>query len=337
MRVSRNPAGAALAAALIFLASGFAAEASEPAPRTVEVFRDAPIRFAPAESTGTTPRGVPWVENGRVIASTVDLEPPPGPYRIYAQVALRPVPKDEQTVADKWDRAGDVRLVREGEPDAEIVKFVTSYGGATGHEVEVTELAPLLRGRCTIEGFVDTWVDPAWRMDVSLTFVPDSAAQDPDWCLPVAFEPSVTRERMDAGPLRAAVTVPAGLTRVALEYLVSGHCTDGVDADEFISKDNVIAVDGTEGLRFRPWRADCRDFRPVNPYCRRWSDGTWSCDYSRSGWCPGDKVLPVEADLTGLLPAGGHVVTFRVEDVRPKGADGNYGYWRVSGYLVGWR
>jgi len=43
-----------------------------------------------------------------------------------------------------------------------------------------------------------------------------------------------------------------GTERVAMHYLVSGHCTDGRDADEFVTKDNVISINGREVSRLRP-------------------------------------------------------------------------------------
>jgi hypothetical protein len=216
--------------------------------------------------------------------------------------------------------------------------------------VDVTHLAPLLRGECTFRGFIDTWLSPAWRMDFELVFEPTDAAGPPDWmrewlepgdlagapdwAVPVLYE-SVTRERMDAGYLPVRVTVPAGTGRVMLHYLASGHCTDGRGADEFETKDHVILVDGEEAYRLRPWRDDCRRFRDVNPHCRRWFDGSWSADFARSGWCPGDAVLPEAIDLTARLPAGEHGMAFRVEDIRPAD-DSGHGYWRISAVLCGW-
>ena len=66
---------------------------------------------------------------------------------------------------DKWDRAGSIRLITEGQPDLEIVKFVTAYGGQTDWSVDVSALAPLLRGPVEMAAFIDTWVSPAWRVD----------------------------------------------------------------------------------------------------------------------------------------------------------------------------
>jgi hypothetical protein len=313
----------------------------------VPVFEDEAIAFSEAAPVGGVVDGVTVEENGRVVARTVALEPPPSFTRVLARVTTRPVPKDEVSVHDPWDRAGSVRLSVPGSPDVELVKFVTAYGGETTHEADVTALAPLLRGECAFRGFVDTWLSPAWRMDFALVFetgpepsldgIPAAPPTGPaDWVLPLLYEESVTAERLANGPIPVAVAVPPGTGRVVLRYLVSGHCTDGTDDDEFVSKDNVVAVDGAEVERFRPWRDDCRRFRERNPYTRRWSDGWWSSDYSRSGWCPGDRVPPRLVDLSGVLAPGPHTVTFNVEGVRPKDAEGHFGYWRVSAALLGW-
>lgn len=305
-------------------------------PSLIEtIFRDNVIHFAPDSASRYETAQVGAEDNGRVILRDAELRLPRG--RLIARLTTRPIPKDPETVHDRWDRAGNVRLARDGSPDVEVVKFITAYGGETSHEVDVTDLAPFLTGHAVWKGHVDTWVTPAWRMDFDLEVRPDSEVRVPSWGEALLYEPEVTAARLAKGPLTATVTVPPGLDRVELRYLVSGHCTDGRGADEFESKDNVIAVDGVEALRFRPWRDDCRQFRAINPYCRRWSDGSWSSDYDRSGWCPGDVVKPLAFDVTGALKAGEHTVTVNVEDVRPRGADDQFGYWRVSAYVLGWR
>jgi hypothetical protein len=331
-------------AVVVLVASAGAAPAGS---QVVPVFTDEAVSFSEAGADRDSGEGVSVEESGRVIVRTVTVEPPAEFDRIVARVTTRPVPKDDVSVNDPWDRAGNVRLSVPGAPDIELLKFVTAYGGETTHEADLTALAPLLRGSCTFKGFVDTWMSPGWTMDLEIVFetgtepaldgVPPTPPAGPtDWVLPLLCDEGLTAERLAAGPVEVAVTVPEGTRRVVMRYLVSGHCTDGTDADEFVSKDNVVAVDGREVERFRPWRDDCRRLRDVNPYTRRWSDGSWSSDYSRSGWCPGDMVPPRLIDLTGALLPGAHVVSFNVEDVRPKDAEGHFGYWRVSAALLGW-
>ncbi len=312
-------------------------------PTTLRVFDANAIHFLPANPDTFAAADVRSEDNGRVIARDVELVPLGDMIRITARLRIEPIPKDETSVHDPWDRAGNVRVAIPGMADVEIVKFVTSYGGVTEHEVDVSHLVPLLEGPVTFKGFIDTWLSPAWKMSFELAFEsvgvpehPGESNENPVWGTGLVYEQNVTEELMRDGPLEAEVEVPEGVGRVLMHYLVSGHCTDGRDDDEFVSKDNVISVDGTVVYRFRPWRDDCREFRAVNPYTRRWSDGRWSSDYSRSGWCPGDWVPPVVLDLTDHLTPGKHVVRFSVENVRPRDESDHLGYWRVSSHLVGW-
>ena len=347
--MNRLQAPHVLGIVLLFGVTSALAAAPVPDPVTVHVFYHQPIRFAPDSAAAFDTADIHAADNGREIERTVDLPAPGVPVRITARVRLRPIPKDEASVSDRWDRAGNVRLVLGNGPDVEVVKFMTAYGGATTHELDVTYLAPLLHGRCTFRGFVDTWVTPAWTMDFEFVFEPADTGERPawmkewleiedlrapDWAIPLVCD-TLTRTTMDAGDLVAHVKVPGPAARIVVDYLVSGHCTDGTDADEFVSKDNVLTIDGVEAHRFRPWRDDCRQFRDVNPYCRRWFNGSWSADFSRSGWCPGDAVRPTSIDVTDRLPPGEHDLAFRVENIRSEDASG-YGYWRVSAVLVGW-
>ncbi len=314
-----------------------AGQASGRLTQTVIVFDSNMIHFAPEDSTRYDTDTVKSSDRGRVINRTVTLPHFATPVRVAGHLIIRPTPKDELEMYDRWDRAGNVRLAVEGGPDLELIKFMTAYGGRTEYDVDLSPLAALLQGECNIRAFIDTWVTPAWTIDFSLTYASDSTANNADWVTSVLFEESYTRESPGDLGKEVPVEVPAELRRVVLRYYVSGHCTDGTGADEFERKDNVISVDGVVVYRFQPWRDDCRQFRAINPYCRRWTDGSWSCDYSRSGWCPGDLVKPVELDLTDHLTPGRHTIHLVVENVRPTDDKGNFGYWRNSIQLLGYK
>lgn len=302
---------------------------------TVKVFTGEVIHFNQQDLDKFASDEVEVTDNGRQIARSVELPEYTDRVRITAHLEIHPIPKDELDVHDKWDRAGNIVLSKAGMTDIELVKFITSYGGYTEYDIDVSELAPLLQGECKIRGMIDTWVSPAWKLSFSLIYTPDSDAVNPDWAAGVLYEQDFTTQTEDNGGVQVDIEIPPDLDRVELYYLVSGHCTDGRGADEFVSKDNVIYVDNVAVFRYRPWRDDCEDFRAINPYTRRWSDGTWSSDYSRSGWCPGDYVDPQALDLTDHLMPGKHTIRFNVENVRPSDEEGNHGYWRMSAYLVG--
>ncbi|MFH1681294.1 MAG: peptide-N-glycosidase F-related protein [Candidatus Eisenbacteria bacterium] len=301
----------------------------------VVLFRDAAIGFDPEGELPPPAGGVSVEENGRVVSASVSLPDPDHPVRITVRLVVRPVPKDERSMHDRYDRAGSLRLRTSGAPDLEVVRFITAYGGKTEHTVDVSHFAPLLRGERTFLFFIDTWTAPAWQVDASLCYEGAPGYDAPSWASAVYLSDSFNHKEMPGGA-EAAVEVPEGIERVVMKYTATGHCTDGIDADEFVSKANVVAVDGVVVSRFHPWRDDCRRFRDRNPYAARWSDGTWSSDYSRSGWCPGVEVLPVEIDLTDRLAPGRHVIRFSIDKMRPADENGHFGYWRVSSALVGW-
>ncbi len=326
------------AVTLVFILAGTipAETADQDGPLVINIFGGHSIHFNPDNPNEFATGRVGSEDNGREIVTTLDLPAYERPVRITAYLAIYPVPKDERTVHDKWDRAGNIRLVREGKPDIELVKFVTAYGGFTEYDVDISEFAPLLQRLCTFKGFIDTWVSPAWQVDFRLIFETDSTVSNPIWTESVNYEQSFSTKTVSESGVDVKVWIPDSLDRVLLHYLVSGHCTDGRGADEFVQKDNVISVDGQVVYRYRPWRDDCRDFRDLNPYCAKWSDGYWSSDFSRSGWCPGDIVLPLELDLTDHLTPGDHTLRFNIENMRPVDDEGHHGYWRVSAYVTGW-
>jgi len=276
------------------------------------------------------------LDNGREAQTSATLPAYNADTRIFAHVILSPIPKSMLEVHDRWDRAGNLRLTNLDGPDIELVRFMTSYGGETTHTLDITHLAPLLTGKRDFIGFVDTWVSPGWMVSLDLEFAPDTSAHAPDWVAPVYFTTGFNAQDMPNG-VDVEIHIPENFERVVLTYIVTGHCTDGRDEDEFVSKPNVISVDGVVVERLHPWRDDCREYRDRNPYTAKWTDGTWSSDYSRSGWCPGVEVDPIFIDLTDHLTVGEHTVHFEIEDMRPVDDDGNFGYWRISSHVVGWK
>ena len=323
-------------AAVLAVAAGCGSRIEPPAAHTVSLYRDVTVHFTPDDSTAYDSPFASARDKGRVMMTEHEFPPLAGPEQVVLNLTVSPIRKDIRNMHDRWDRAGSVRLIKPGMAPVELCRFMTAYGGRISHQVDITRIAPLLTGHCEFEVFIDTWVTPAWTVDVDLVFTPDAvgATNPPRWTAGVLFPADgLTAEQPE---VTATVIVPPRTRWVELAAITTGHCTDGSGADEFASKDNVILVDGQEVYRWRPWRDDCEEMRTVNPYCAKWADGSWSSDYSRSGWCPGDVTRPTYIDLSDVLTPGEHAVTWRVEDIRPKNDEGNFGYWRVSAAVSGW-
>ncbi|NOX89625.1 MAG: T9SS type A sorting domain-containing protein [Calditrichaeota bacterium] len=267
-------------------------------------------------------------DNGRIVSRTIDLPEFVNPVKITAHLIVN-------SNGDPWDRAGSIFLSVPGTENIELLKFITGFGGYSDLTQDVSYLAPLLKGKRTIKAFVDTWVNSGWVVDFELIYQETDTIQPPSWNQGLLYSWGLTRKAAESDTPDIDINVPLGRERLMLTYYASGHALKGSGGDEFVTKDNVIAVDGKEVYRYRPWRDDCRNFRDRNPQSGRWGN-TWSSDFSRSGWCPGDKVYPVILDVTEPLTSGVHNIAFWVENIRPSESDGNAGYWRISSFLTGW-
>jgi len=325
-------------AALLTLAG--CQKVERPEPETVDLFDDVTVHFTPGDPEKYDSPFASAKDNGRIMATYREMPAAGGPRTAVLHLEVEPIRKDIRNVVDRWDRAGWVRLVKPGMAPIELCRFMTAYGGEIEHEVDISHIAPLLTGHCEFEVFIDTWVSPAWVVDIELEMAPAAPGlgEAPNWASGVLFPEGGLNA--DMPEVTSTVVVPEGMRRVQVAAITTGHCTDGRDADEFITKDNVLLVDGVEVYRWRPWRDDCGDFRAVNPYCAKWADGSWSSDYSRSGWCPGDVTLPEMVDLSDALTPGEHTLTWKVEDIRaadPADPDNHHGYWRVSAAISAWR
>jgi hypothetical protein len=304
--------------------------------QTVNIFDRTALHFSPDSSGKYLHQGEVALDNGRIVEKQVTLPKLTQPTRITAKLWLHPIPIDEIKVADRYDRGGNVRLLLADSLELEVLRFITSFGGETSHEADVTQLAPLLQGQQTFRASIDTWVSPGWELDFALEYVPDSTAQMPDYVAPIYYQDSFTQEKMPAG-VSTDISIPDSFAYSVIYYTSTGHCTDGRDEDEFVSKPNVISVNDHVIERFHPWRDDCKKMRQYNPYCARWTNGWWSSDFSRSGWCPGDIVLPHQIDATDVMQKGQQKVSIKIENMRPKDENNNFGVWKVSAYVVGWK
>ncbi len=222
---------------------------------------------------------------------------------------------------------------------------------------DVSDLISMLTGEVYVGIYVDTWTEKGYNVSLELDFVQSKIRQDKmpkkhaEPLLNTVFYlgqsiPDIFARKNVSIPF----TIPKNSKNVRLKYITTGHGGHS-GGDEFVQKENILSVDGKEIFRFIPWRTDCASFRRYNP-----STGVWlkkrtiayisrdgraekeieeplgSSDLSRSNWCPGSDVPPVEIPLKNIIP-GNHTLTISIPEAQP--STGNeLNHWLVSAYLV---
>jgi hypothetical protein len=229
---------------------------------------------------------------------------------------------------DHWDRFGSFGVVASGSV-VEVARFITPFGvAAPAWDYDVTDLAPLLRGHVTVQGFIDTWSpqgNPAangagWLITATFTFTGGIPAKLPIANLPVwswpanADPPSSAQYGDPADPITSHIqpqniSLPPGATSYALRTFITGHGQgNSNNCAEFCQATHTVTV-GTTALTHTPWRTCCTP----DPACESQSNPTpapgvapgqhGTYPFPRSGWCPGAAVDAWTQDVT--KPVGG--------------------------------
>lgn len=76
------------------------------------------------------------------------------------------------------------------------MKFCTGFGRHSILAQDVSNLAPLLKGECTIKGFVDTWVSPTWKMSFKLIYEDMAESENPSWAKGVFYTDALIRNNV---------------------------------------------------------------------------------------------------------------------------------------------
>lgn len=198
---------------------------------------------------------------------------------------------------DDWDRLAYIQAKAPNGEWVEIIRYITPYGKACDHTIDVTDFASILQGNTEIRMYIDTWGTGGWKMDLDLTF----EAGTPEFLYstvrtawhgnynfgnPSNLQPSDT------------VTIDPGwgVESASLRLVTSGHGwgnNNTGNAAEFFHATHHVYVNGTS------FTQDLWTICNPNPDGCQPQSGTWQ--YARAGWCPGAVSRPYQYDLTPLL------------------------------------
>lgn len=249
---------------------------------------------------------------------------------------------------DDWDRLAYVQAKAPNGEWVEIIRYITPYGVACDHSIDVTDFASLLQGNTEIRMYIDTWGSGGWKLDLDLTYEAGAPAYLYSTVQEVWHGNYNFGDPADLQPVdTVTIDPPMGVEAASLRLVTTGHGwgqNNTGNAAEFYHAIHHVFVNG-QSFAQDLW-TDCSP----NPDGCSPQNGTWQ--YDRAGWCPGSISPPFVYDLTPLLGGAPFECAYifqtsYVDQCHPNNPncvsgttcpdcnDGYNPYYPVSCYLIG--
>lgn len=229
--------------------------------------------------------------------------------------------------------------------DREVARWITPYWREGRWVTDISQMLPLIAqgGRRTFRWASKHQFDPRevpYYISLSLRLSNRGRGMRPS---EVRTLWSGERERFDSTydsrhPPQT-VTVPAGVRKVELYSLITGHGAESGQCAEFCNHTHGFSVNGAAPsvLRFPDAQSFDGCALRVNEGVVPNQHGTWY--FGRGGWCPGHDVRPHVIDITAQIRMGqSNTVTYTAGlNGHPLPAGRSYGTIQHTTYLVFWR
>ncbi len=199
---------------------------------------------------------------------------------------------------DDWDRLAYVQVKNPQGEWVEIIRYITPFGKACNHAIDVTDFETLLQGKVEMRMYIDTWGTGGWQMDLFF----DYTAGEPEY--PYSHVETMWQGSYNFGDpanLQPVDTTQVGIFHAAqkahLRLVTSGHGwgeNNVGNAAEFYHAVHHLQINGEDTYEQDLW-CDCYP----NPDGCNNQHGTYK--YDRAGWCPGSISQPFIYDITNQL------------------------------------
>ena len=192
--------------------------------------------------------------------------------------------------------------------DVEVARLITPYSsfmrkGRYGYDstwvhpyvYDVTDYLPLLKGDSIFySASTGGWDDKGkfgFKHTVTLYLIKGDTLRNPVRVIP-AFQNNYRyydSAQMDSVIQPFKFRLRKGENYAKLRTIITGHDQEG----EFSPIQFYVKLNGKQIYQKRLWKTDC-DKNPIQP-----QSGTWI--FSRTNWCPGEKVNEIEVHLPDLM------------------------------------
>ncbi|MDB4534554.1 peptide-N-glycosidase F-related protein, partial [Vicingaceae bacterium] len=196
---------------------------------------------------------------------------------------------------DDWDRLAYVEYKAPDGTWMELFRYITPYGVACNHSIDVTDYASLLHGNVELRMFIDTWGTGGWDIHLDLDYVagtPTYLYSDIKevWHGSYNFGNPTNLQPCDT----VTIDFMPNVQKATFRLTTTGHGwgnNNSNNAAEFYNATHNFHINGTSTYSQYLWNT-CNP----NPDNCTGQAGTWQ--YNRAGWCPGAIAPPHTYDLT---------------------------------------
>ena len=182
----------------------------------------------------------------------------------------------------------------------EIFRYITPYGVACTHQIDLTDYESLLQGEVEFRVYIETWGTGGWKMDLNLDYQQGTPL----------YKYSTVQEAWqgtynfgDMANLQPVpminVAAPNQTESASFRLVTTGHgwgATNTGNAAEFYFATHNLKINGADTFT-QYLRTVCNP----NPDSCTGQMGTWQ--YNRAGWCPGTIPKPYFYDITPFIGA----------------------------------
>lgn len=232
--------------------------------------------------------------NSRWFYGTYQLPQHVGAYEILAGELWVECP-DIPEGCDDWDRKAYIEVKAPDGKWVEIIRYITPYGVACSHTIDLTDYSALLQGEIEFRVFIDTWGTGGWDVHLRLDYV----AGPPEYNYIDISQ--VWRGNFPFGDPANLQPMPTRLLKIdekaeaaKLKLVTTGHGwgeNNYFNAAEFYQATHHLHIDSEPEFAQELW-TQCEP----NPDGCAGQQGTWW--FPRAGWCPGAVAEIFEYNFT---------------------------------------
>ncbi len=203
---------------------------------------------------------------------------------------------------DDWDRKAWVEVQGPSGNWIEIFRYITPYGVACDHTVDLTPYASLLQGQVNLRMFIDTWGTGGWDINLDIEYeagTPDYLYSRVEELWDGVFDFGNPSNLQPVDTVRD-YTFPEFSERAELILVTTGHGwgeNNAFNAAEFFNATHQIKINNNDAFTQNLW-VDCNP----NPDGCQPQSGSWQ--FNRAGWCPGAIAEVYTYNLADYLNDG---------------------------------